>query len=542
MAEVSMERDKSYKALAVEDDTMSEPTTAEALTTRVVPHYPSGWKLAVIILPLCLGILLVALDNTIIAVAIPEIATTFKSLTDVGWYGSGYLLTVTAFQPILGKFYTYFNMKATYLVSVIIFEVGSILCASAPNSPVFIVGRVIAGIGAAGLFQGALSIVAVSVPLTKRPLYLGIVASSFGIATCFGPILGGVFTTDISWRWCFWINLPIGAIVFFLVLIFLKLHGVDTEDRSLAWRNKIRHMDLGGAITLIAAVSCLLLALQWGGNIYPWASSRIIGLFTGFGGLMIVFSILQWNLKEKAAVPPQFLRQRTVVMGCFYTFFISISNYTAGFYLPFYFQAVQGVSATRSGIDFIALALPEVFAILIAGAIANRTGHYVELMVIGAIIGSIGAGLLTRISLTSSTVEWAAYMVITGFGIGLGTNLPYTALQAVLSAVAIPVGNALLLGGLTTEIPRQTKAVSPEKVIDAGTGALTVLAQNPEVLRALRLSYLVAVKYSLYLAVASVAIAVPLAVGLEWKTLKTAIQEQKGVDNSECEEKRIRED
>lgn len=190
-------------------------------------------------------------------------------------------------------------------------------------------------------------------------------------------------------------NVPIGAVDFFLIILFLRLQGADTEDRSLPWRNKIQHMDLGGAATLIAAVCCLLLALQWGGNIYPWSSSRIVGLFIGFGGLMIVFCIFQWRLKEKATVPPRYLRQRSVLMGCCYTFLISVANYAvsgvnplydcssfvnafkAGYYLPFYFQAVKGVSATKSGIDFIALAIPEVIAILIAAAIATKTGHYV---------------------------------------------------------------------------------------------------------------------------------------------------------------------
>ena len=185
-------------------------------------HYPRGWRLFLIVLPLCLGTLLVAIDSTIIAVAIPKIASTFRALDQVAWYGSGYLLTVTAFQPTFGKIYKYFDIKLTYMVSIIIFEgkpqlasalyltnrsrllVGSVLCAAAPNSSTFILGRVVAGIGAAGLFQGALCIIALSVPLEKRPLFLGIVVSAFGLAACFGPILGGALTKDVTWRWCFW--------------------------------------------------------------------------------------------------------------------------------------------------------------------------------------------------------------------------------------------------------------------------------------------------------------------------------------------------
>ncbi|KAI9796325.1 MAG: hypothetical protein M1835_004316 [Candelina submexicana] len=151
--------------------------------------FSKGWKLSLIIFSLCLGALLVALDNTIIAVAVPQIATTFKALDEVGWYGSGYLLTVTALQPTFGKIYKYFNVKLVYLISIILFEGKS---------------KALAGIGAAGVFQGGLCVIGLSVPLKKRPLYIAIVVSTFGLATCFGPILGGVLTSKASWRWCFW--------------------------------------------------------------------------------------------------------------------------------------------------------------------------------------------------------------------------------------------------------------------------------------------------------------------------------------------------
>jgi hypothetical protein len=166
--------------------------------------YPKGGPLALLTFGLCLATFVVALDNTIIATAIPKITTVFDSLNDVGWYGSSYLLTTTSLQPSFGKIYTYFNVKWTYISALAIFELGSILCAAATSSTMLIVGRAVAGAGAAALFSGGMTIVAYSVPLRKRPVYIGFLSSMFGISSVIGPILGGVFTDRLTWRWCFW--------------------------------------------------------------------------------------------------------------------------------------------------------------------------------------------------------------------------------------------------------------------------------------------------------------------------------------------------
>lgn len=162
--------------------------------------YPKGFQLAILTFGLCLATFVVALDNTIIATAIPKITTDFNSLGDVGWYGSSYLLTTTALQPSFGRIYTYFNVKWTYIFALVLFEVGSIVCATAPNSVALIVGRAIAGGGASALFSGAITIVGYTVPLRKRPMYIGAISSMFGISSVVGPLLGGTFTDRVTWR------------------------------------------------------------------------------------------------------------------------------------------------------------------------------------------------------------------------------------------------------------------------------------------------------------------------------------------------------
>lgn len=163
--------------------------------------YPKALPLALLTLGLCVSVFVVALDNTIIATAIPRITTVFNSLNDVGWYGSAYLLTTTSLQPSFGKIYTYFNVKWTYISALVIFEVGSVVCAASKNSTMLIVGRAIAGVGASALFSGGMTILGYAVPLRKKPLLLGLVSSMFGISSVVGPLLGGIFTDRLSWRW-----------------------------------------------------------------------------------------------------------------------------------------------------------------------------------------------------------------------------------------------------------------------------------------------------------------------------------------------------
>ena len=164
--------------------------------------YPTSYALATLTIGLCLSTFMIALDNTIIATAIPHITTVFNSLNDVGWYGSSYLLTTTSLQPSFGKVYTYFNIKWTYMLALFIFELGSTICGAAQSSKMLIIGRAVAGAGAAALFSGGMIIVAYAVPLRKRAIYIAALSSMFGISSVVGPILGGALTDHASWRWC----------------------------------------------------------------------------------------------------------------------------------------------------------------------------------------------------------------------------------------------------------------------------------------------------------------------------------------------------
>ncbi len=294
--------------------------------------YPSGPKLILIIVSLCLSVFLVALDQTIIAPALGKITDDFQSITDIGWYGAAYLLTTTSLQPSYGKIYRYFSVKYTFLTAVFIFEAGSLLCALAPTSTAFIIGRALAGMGTAGLFSGAVVILSYTLPLRRRPAAFGLIGAMWGLASVAGPLLGGVFTDHATWRWCFYVNLPIGGVAMGAILLFLKIDRADNPEQ-LTLAQRILKLDLLGAGIFIPAIVCLLLALEWGGTQYPWNSSRIIGLFVGFGLMIIVFIGIQIWKGDDGTLPPRLFKNRNVLCAMLFAFFFGAGFFPLVYYL-----------------------------------------------------------------------------------------------------------------------------------------------------------------------------------------------------------------
>ncbi|KAF7167807.1 hypothetical protein CNMCM5623_000995 [Aspergillus felis] len=402
----------------------------------------SATKVVLLLVSIMMTMFLVALDRTIISTAIPEITNEFHSLPDVGWYGSAYLLTCCAFQLLFGKIYTFYPVKAVILSSILLFEVGSVVCGAAPSSTAFIVGRALAGIGAAGIFAGSVVCIIYAVPLEKRPKIQGLFGAVFGVSSIVGPLVGGAFTSRVTWRWCFYINLPFGGLAMVAIAFCLKVP--DRNTTKVPWTEKLKQLDVPGMCCLVPGVVCLVLALQWGGQKYAWNNARIVALLTLMGLLLLAFVAVQILLTRTATVPPRIFRRRSIFAGAWATLCIGASQYIFIYFLPIWFQSIKGVSAVDSGLRLLPLMLSMVVASICCGITTQKVGYYTPFAIIGTCIMVIGAGLLTTLQIDTGHGKWIGYQILYGFGMGMCFQQPNLAAQTVLPKKDVPVGIAVM--------------------------------------------------------------------------------------------------
>ncbi|KAK1840697.1 major facilitator superfamily transporter [Colletotrichum chrysophilum] len=406
-------------------------------------EYPRGIRLALIILGLAMAVFLVFLDLTLIATAIPAITNQFNSLQHVGWYGSAYMLSLCSFQLVYGKCYELFSLKLTFMVAIAFREVGLAVCGSAPNSIAFIIGRAITGIGCSGIIIGTWVVLAHSVPIRQRAVYTGFLGAFSGVGGIVGPLISGALTdSHLSWRWAFYISIPVGIATLGLIQFSFKPPAQIISGGNRRLSSKIKEFDIIGLAVFFACMVCLLLALQWGGSEYPWSSGPMIALLVLFAVMLVAFVTSQIWKGDKAALPPRLMKQRNVAFACLYAACIDAAYYTADIWLPIWFQAIKGNSARESGIKLVPYVGGEVLAALVAGYLVTLLGWYNPFMLFSTTISSVGLGLMTRFEVDTGPSEWIIYPIIAGIGIGAGTQQPMMGVQSTLVLADIPAGTA----------------------------------------------------------------------------------------------------
>lgn len=388
-------------------------------------------RIRFIIMGLMLSSLLSAVDSTIVGTAMPKVVDDLGGMNHYTWPFTAYMLTSTISIPIFGKLADLFGRKPIYFIGVITFIVSSALCGIANNMLQLILFRGLQGIGGGVLISGSMQIVGELFPVKERGKYMGIISSVFGFASLLGPTLGGIISDNLSWRWIFYINLPLGILA--MIIMF----------RSLPYRRCQQHrkIDYAGGIALIFALVPLLLAFLWAGKDYAWNSAPIIGLLAAAGIMIGTFIILEGRAVEPV-VPLSMFKNSVFLVSVLAAFLSSILLFTVVIYVPLFVQGVLGLNATGSGVMITPMNLSQVVTGVIVGQIIAKTGKYKRLAVFSFVVTTAGIGYLSCLGAGASRLQMVVTLILLGVGAGIIMPVLSIAVQNVFSQDQIGVVSA----------------------------------------------------------------------------------------------------
>ena len=465
---------------------MSDSAAPAAPTTSLL----TGRKLRLVLAALMLTTFLSALDQTIVATALPTMVGELGGLEHLAWVVTAYLLAATATTPLWGKLSDLYGRKIMLQSAVVIFLVGSALAGLSQTMGQLIAFRGIQGIGGGGLMVLAMAVIADVIPPSERGRYQGLFGAVFGVASVLGPLVGGFFVEQSTWRWIFYINIPLGIAVLVILGAVLQLPRRTTQH-AIDWL---------GAMLAVSAIISLLLALQWGGREYAWTSPIIVGLGTTALILAVLF-VLHERRHPEPIVPMTLFANKVFRMSAIIGFLIGIAMFGAIVYLPVYLQVARGATPTQAGLQLLPLMAGLLITSVASGRVISRIGRYRMFPIAGTLTAALGMWLLSGVAVDSPYWRVAIGMLVLGFGLGMVMQVIILAVQNAVSPREIGVATssatffrqvggsfgtaifgAIMTARLATEL---ATAVPPGISVDPGqlTGSPAIIAALPQVVQ-----------------------------------------------------------
>ncbi len=453
---------------------------------------PSGLthrQILVVFSGLIAGLLLAALDQTIVATALPTIVGELGGLDQYSWVVTAYLLSSTVSTPLYGKLSDMYGRRAVFQASILIFLVGSLLAGLAQSMLQLVLFRGVQGVGAGGLMAMAFAIMGDVLSPRERGRYVGYLGAAFAFSSVVGPLVGGFIVDQLSWRWVFLINLPVGAVALVVTSAALRLPVVRRPHR----------IDIEGACLLVAGVTCLLLALVWGGTEYPWSSRIVIHLFVG--GTVLTALFVLWEARApEPIIPLRLFRNSIFTVTSVLSFLVGCGMFGGVVFLPLFLQVVTGASATNSGLLLLPLMAGMMVASIGSGRIISQTGRYKAWPIGGMAVATLGMCLLSLMDASTDRILSSVYMVVFGLGLGMVMQVlvlavqnavPYQDLGVATSAstffrsmggsLGVAVFGAILNHRLAVELPARL----PRAALAAVGGQVNRLLNSPAQIRTL---------------------------------------------------------
>ncbi|KAF1992582.1 hypothetical protein K402DRAFT_320962 [Aulographum hederae CBS 113979] len=442
-------------------------------------------QIAIIMSALCMAVFLAALDVTIVTTALPTISEHFQSSSGYTWIGSAFLLASSASTPVWGKVSDIWGRKPILLLANLVFLVGSLICALSISIGMMIAGRSIQGVGGGGL------LVLVNITISdlfsprSRGAYFGMIGGVWALASSLGPIIGGAFTEKVTWRWCFYINLPLDGAAFLIILFFLKL---DTPKTPFV--EGIKSVDWLGALAIVGGTLMLLFGLEFGGVSYPWASAIVICLIVFGIVTMALFFVIEWKVATLPIMPLPLFKRRSNIASLLVCFLHGIVFISGSYYLPLYFQAVLGATPLLSGVYTLAFAVPLSFASVGTGIFIKKTGNYLPPIWFGLFFMTLGFGLYINLGAQPNWAKIIIFQMIAGIGTGPNFQAPLIALQSLVeprdiatatatfaftrnlaTSISVVIGGVIFQNEMVSKSSTLVAALGPQLAAQLGGGS-----------------------------------------------------------------------